>query len=163
VSADVAGGTATTRFGTVRLIGSSAGQANGHAMCLLRPEHFSIEEAPDGGASADGWRVIDRRFSGSEILLELLARDGERLWVEAGSRVRHLGLGDRVRVRLRDVETVAFGRKAVPSGGVATMPGGAQEPVAAPEGGASGAGASGGGIAAAGQLSGKQLGGRDVR
>jgi hypothetical protein len=81
--------------------------------------------------------VIDRRFSGSEILFELLAGDGERLWVEAGSRVRHLGLGDRVRVRLRDVETVAFGRKAVPSGGVATMPGAAQEPGAASVGGAS--------------------------
>jgi ABC-type Fe3+/spermidine/putrescine transport system ATPase subunit len=123
VSADVASGTATTRFGTVRLIGSSAGLASGHAMCLLRPEHFSIEEAPDGGANADGWVVIDRRFSGSEILLGLLAGDGERLWVQAGSRVRHLGLGDRVRVRLRDVETVAFGRKAVPSGGGERMPG----------------------------------------
>ena len=55
--------------------------------------------------------VIDRRFSGSEILLELRAGDGERLWVEAGGRVRHLGLGDRVEVGLRDVESVAFGRR----------------------------------------------------
>ena len=31
--------------------------------------------------------------------------------MEAGSRVRHLGLGYSVRVRIRDVETVAFGRR----------------------------------------------------
>ena len=36
--------------------------------------------------------------------------DGDRLWVEAGERVRHLTLGDRVELRLRAVETVAFGR-----------------------------------------------------
>ena len=66
----------------------------------------------DGDGMADGWEVIDRRFSGSEILLELRSTDGHQLWVEAGSRVRHLGLGDAVMVRLRDVETVAFGRHA---------------------------------------------------
>jgi len=112
VAADVRAGAASTRFGLVRLIRSAVGDDGGHALCLLRPEHFSIEEAPDGGASSDGWEVIDRRFSGSQILLELRARDGERLWVEAGSRVRHLGSGDRVSVRLRDVETVAFMRRS---------------------------------------------------
>jgi len=110
VSAEVMAGTAVTRFGTVHLIGPAGRQPSGHALCLLRPEHFSVEEAPDGAASSDGWQIIDRRFSGSEILLELRAGDGERLWVEAGNRVRRLGLGDRVRVSLRDVETVAFGR-----------------------------------------------------
>jgi iron(III) transport system ATP-binding protein len=110
VPAEVDAGHATTRFGTVRLIGASASQPSGHALCLLRPEHFSIVEAPDGPASPDGWDVIDRRFSGSEILLELRSGDGEQLWVEAGGRVRHLGLGDTVRVTLRDVETVAYGR-----------------------------------------------------
>jgi ABC-type Fe3+/spermidine/putrescine transport system ATPase subunit len=113
VSAEVVAGLATTRFGTVRLIGPPDRRPTGHALCLLRPEHFSIEEAPDGTASSDSWQVIDRRFSGSEILLELRSADGERLWVEAGSRVRHLGLGDGVSVTLRDVETVAFGRKPV--------------------------------------------------
>jgi iron(III) transport system ATP-binding protein len=111
VSAAVDAGVATTRFGQVRLIGGGAQRPRGHAMCLLRPEHFGIAEAPDGPASPDGWEVIDRRFSGSEILLELRSDDGEQLWVEAGSRVRHLGLGDRVSVSLRDVETVAFGRR----------------------------------------------------
>jgi ABC-type Fe3+/spermidine/putrescine transport system ATPase subunit len=111
VSASVDAGIATTRFGPVRLIGNGEQRPQGHAMCLLRPEHFGIVEAPDGPASSHGWDVIDRRFSGSEILLELRSDDGEQLWVEAGSRVRHLGLGDRVSVSLRDVETVAFGRR----------------------------------------------------
>jgi iron(III) transport system ATP-binding protein len=111
VSATVEAGVASTRFGPVRLIGDSRQQAQGHALCLLRPEHFGVAESPDGPASPDGWNVIDRRFSGSEILLELRSDDGEQLWVEAGSRVRHLGLGDRVSVSLREVETVAFGRR----------------------------------------------------
>ena len=130
VPAEVDGGIAVTRFGTVRLIGESARLVRVHAMCLLRPEHFSIEEAPDGPANADAWEVIDRRFSGSEILLELRSRDGEQLWVEAGGRVRHLGLGDHVAVRLRDVETVAFGRKpsAAPEPPVRSVPPGAAEP-----------------------------------
>ncbi|MFV2062736.1 MAG: ABC transporter ATP-binding protein [Chloroflexota bacterium] len=110
VPADVESGFASTRFGAVRLIGPADEQPSGHALCLLRPEHFTVQEAPDGPSSADGWEVIDRRFSGSEILLELRSGDGERLWVEAGGRVRHLGLGDRVEVELKDVETVAFGR-----------------------------------------------------
>ena len=111
VSSTVRDGVAETRFGTVPLISGEEPRAQGQALCLLRPEHFNITEAPDGPASTAGWEVIDRRFSGSEILLELRAADGERLWVEAGSRVRHLGLGDHVSVVLRDVETVAFGRK----------------------------------------------------
>jgi iron(III) transport system ATP-binding protein len=106
---------ARTRFGPVRLIDGRSARPEGHGLVLLRPEHFAIEEAPDGPASADGWQVIDRRFSGSEILLELRAADGERLWVEAGSRVRHLALGDRVWVTLREVETVAFGRRQQPA------------------------------------------------
>jgi iron(III) transport system ATP-binding protein len=111
VSAEVHDGLARTRFGTARIVGPTGRSLAGHALCLLRPEHFAIEEAPDGAATADAWHVIERRFSGSEILLGLRSSDGERLWVEAGSRVRHLGLGDLVRVILRDVETVAFGRR----------------------------------------------------
>jgi iron(III) transport system ATP-binding protein len=128
VAAEVANGYATTRLGTVRLIGPPGAQPAGHALCLLRPEHFGIEEAPDGATDGAGWEVTDRRFSGSEILLELRASDGERLWVEAGSRVRHLGHGDRVRVSLRDVETVAFGRR---SGAQASSQ--VSEPAPAPE------------------------------
>lgn len=111
VPGDVHDGVGRTRFGPVPIVGGPAGRTNGHALCLLRPEHFSVQEAPDGPADGSAWEVIDRRFSGSEILLELRAQDGQRLWVEAGSRVRHLGLGDRVAVRLRDIETVAFGRR----------------------------------------------------
>jgi ABC-type Fe3+/spermidine/putrescine transport system ATPase subunit len=110
VPAEVSEGVARTRLGPVALIGGRS-NPDGHALCLLRPEHFEIEEAPDGPADGAGWDVIDRRFSGSEILLELRAADGERVWVEAGSRVRHLGLGDRVSVTLRAVESVAFTRR----------------------------------------------------
>jgi iron(III) transport system ATP-binding protein len=109
---EVARGSAATRFGAVQIIGQGGQEPLGHGLVLLRPEHFSIVEAPDGPADGDGWEVIGRRFSGSEILLEVRASDGQRLWVEAGSRVRHLGLGDRVTVALRDIETVAFGRRS---------------------------------------------------
>lgn len=111
VPADLHARIAKTRFGTVRLIDGPIARPDGHGLVLLRPEHFLVEEAPDGPASADGWQVTDRRFSGSEILLEVRASDGQRLWVEAGSRVRHLIMGDHVVVALRDVETVAFGRR----------------------------------------------------
>jgi iron(III) transport system ATP-binding protein len=111
VASEVDAGLARTRFGMARLVGSASRGMTGHALCLLRPEHFAIEEAADGAATADAWQVIERRFSGSEILLGLRSNDGEQLWVEAGSRVRHLAAGDRVRVTLRDVETVAFVRR----------------------------------------------------
>jgi ABC-type Fe3+/spermidine/putrescine transport system ATPase subunit len=126
VAADVRAGVANTRFGRVRLVGEASGRLDGHALCVLRPEHFSIQEAPDGPALPGTWEVIDRRFSGSEILLELRSHDGEQLWVEAGSRVRHLGHGDHVDVGLRDIETVAFGRRGLaataPSGDHAGAP-----------------------------------------
>jgi len=112
VPSEVQDGMASTRFGSVPLIGEPARRSDGHALCLLRPEHFSVEQAPDGPAADDGWEIIDRRFSGSEILLELRANDGQRLWVEAGGRVRHLALGDRVTVQLRNIESVAFGRRS---------------------------------------------------
>lgn len=110
VHAQLVEGVGLTRFGPVRLVGPSARRPDGAALCLLRPEHFSVREAPDGPVTTDSWQVTRRSFSGSEILLELVAADGERIWVEAGDRVRHLGIGDRVVVRLRDVESVAFGR-----------------------------------------------------
>lgn len=112
VPGDVRSGSAETRFGPVPLIGPGSRELAGHGLVLLRPEHFAIVESPAGAADGTGWEVIGRRFSGSEILLEVRAMDGQRLWVEAGSRVRHLGLRDHVSVTLREIETVAFGRRA---------------------------------------------------
>jgi ABC-type Fe3+/spermidine/putrescine transport system ATPase subunit len=110
VRGDAHGGIVSTRFGDVPLLAGSGSRPEGAVLALLRPEHFGVREAPDGPAGPDAWQVRDRRFSGSEILLEVVATDGERLWVEAGERIRHLTLGDRVDLRLRAVETVAFGR-----------------------------------------------------
>jgi hypothetical protein len=53
----------------------------GHALALLRPEHVSIEEAHDGVATPNALQVIDRLFSGFEILLRLRFDDGVRLGV----------------------------------------------------------------------------------
>jgi ABC-type Fe3+/spermidine/putrescine transport system ATPase subunit len=103
-------GVVHTRFGTVPLLTGGDGRPEGTVLALLRPEHFGVREAPDGPAGPDAWVIRDRRFSGSEILLEVTTSDGDRLWVAAGGRVRHLTLGDRVELRLRAVETVAFGR-----------------------------------------------------
>jgi hypothetical protein len=77
-------------------------------LVVLRPEHLDVLEAPDGFADAGAWRVLRRRFTGTEILYEVVAPDGQRLWVEAGHAVRRLRLGDAVNLRLRDVETVMF-------------------------------------------------------
>ena len=111
VPGDVRNRSADTRFGPVPLIGPESRDLAGHALVLLRPEHFAIVESPDGPATGAAWEIIARRFSGSEILLEVRAADGQRLWVEAGGRVRHLGIGDNVSVTLREIETVAFGRR----------------------------------------------------
>jgi len=110
VHADVTEGVARTRFGAVTMVGPEAPHLVGPSLCLLRPEHFTIEEARGRIADADAWDVIGRRFSGSEILLEVRARDGDRIWVEAGDQVRHVGPGDRVALGLRPVESVAFHR-----------------------------------------------------
>ena len=110
VRADVADGVARTRFGPVSLVGPDAPGMSGPGLCLLRPEHFTLEEAPGRDGGRDSWDGIDRRFSGSEILLEVRAEDGDRIWVEAGDQVRHVGPGDRVALRLRHVESVAFPR-----------------------------------------------------
>ena len=67
VSAEVRDGIAHTRFGPARLVGPSGRSLAGHALCLLRPEHFSVEEAPDGAATVSALLVIERRFSGTEI------------------------------------------------------------------------------------------------
>jgi iron(III) transport system ATP-binding protein len=99
---------ARTRFGPVRLVGPRAARAEGRALVVLRPEHLDVVEAPDGPAEAEGWRVLRRQFAGTEILYEVVAGDGERLWVEAGPGVRRLRVGDTVALRLREVETVAF-------------------------------------------------------
>ena len=108
VHAECSGSTALTRFGTVRLVGPRAARAEGRALVVLRPEHLDLLEAPDGPADASAWRVLRRRFAGTEILYEVAAPDGERLWVEAGPGVRRLRVGDSVTLRLREIETVAF-------------------------------------------------------
>ena len=107
VHADCHGGLAETRFGAVRLVGSHS-RVEGRALVVLRPEHLDVSEAPDGPADPGSWRVQRRRFTGTEILYEVMSPDQERLWVEAGPSVRRLRVGDWVRLRLRDVETVAF-------------------------------------------------------
>jgi iron(III) transport system ATP-binding protein len=101
-------GIATTRFGPVRLVGPRGARAEGRALVVIRPEHLDVLEAPDGPADPGAWRVQRRRFTGTEILYEVVAPDGERLWVEAGHSVRRLRVGDSVALRLRDIETVAF-------------------------------------------------------
>jgi len=108
IHAECDGQVATTRLGTVRLVVPRAGRIDGRALVVIRPEHLDIAEAPDGPADAGSWRVLRRRFAGTEILYEVTAPDGERLWVEAGPGVRRLRVGDSVLLRLREVETVAF-------------------------------------------------------
>ncbi|MGZ9161033.1 MAG: ABC transporter ATP-binding protein [Candidatus Limnocylindrales bacterium] len=110
-------GVAHTRFGPVRLVQPVKGPG-GRGLVVLRPEHLEVSEAPDGPADAGAWRVLRRRFTGTEILYEVAATDGERLWVEAGHAVRRLRVGDSVTLRLREIETVAFaaGGSGVESG-----------------------------------------------
>jgi iron(III) transport system ATP-binding protein len=107
VAGECLDGVALTRLGPVRLIGPARRHA-GRALVVVRPEHLELAQAPDGGADPASWRIVGRRFTGAEILLEVAAPDGERLWSEAGPSGRHLRLGDAVRVVRRDVETVAF-------------------------------------------------------
>ena len=137
IHAECRAGVAHTRFGQVRLIGARDSRPSGRALVVLRPEHFDVWEAPDGPLTADRWRVIDRRFSGAELLLELQDGDGERLWCEAGRQVRRLTVGDTVEVRLRDVETVAFavGQRREAESGAATpgRPGEPTGPAESPE------------------------------
>ncbi|CAN5541805.1 ABC transporter ATP-binding protein [soil metagenome] len=104
------GSVAHTRLGTVPLLRTAGPRPEGGAMVLLRPEHLELTESPDGPADAGSWRVLGRRFAGSEILLEVGAPDGTRVWCSAGPQVRRLRVGDSVQVRLRGVETVAFGQ-----------------------------------------------------
>ncbi len=108
-------GLAVTRFGVVRLVARSA-IGSGRGLVVLRPEHIEVLEAPDGPADASSWRILRRRFTGSEILYEIAAPDGERLWVEAGHAVRRLRVGDAVNLRLRDFETVVFPVSGHPTG-----------------------------------------------
>jgi iron(III) transport system ATP-binding protein len=122
VEAEVRGVDALTRLGPVRLVrgGSPDG---GRGVVVIRPEHVEVVEAPDGPADGDAWRIAGRRFTGSEILFEVVAADGARLWVEAGHAVRRLRLGDTVRLSLRQVDSVLFSR-----GTTAVMPAAEHEP-----------------------------------
>ena len=108
VPAERRGGEAITRLGDVRIVGPRDARTDGRALVVIRPEHFDVVEAPDGPANAGSWRVLRRRFAGTEILYEVAAADGQRLWVEAGAGVRRLRVGDSVLLRLREGETVAF-------------------------------------------------------
>jgi iron(III) transport system ATP-binding protein len=109
VHAEVRDKVAITRFGAVRLVRrATAESAVARGLAVIRPEHLDVLEAADGPADAGAWRVLRRRFTGTEILYEVAAPDGERLWVEAGHAVRRLRVGDAVTLRLRDIETVAF-------------------------------------------------------
>jgi iron(III) transport system ATP-binding protein len=109
VHAEVRGGAAVTRLGIVRLVHQGQAKAAGaRGLVVLRPEHLDVLEAPDGPADPSAWRVLGRRFTGTEILYEVAAPDGVRLWVEAGPAVRRLRVGDAVSLRLREVETVMF-------------------------------------------------------
>jgi iron(III) transport system ATP-binding protein len=108
VHGDVADNVARTRFGPVRLIGPADRHPDGRALVVLRPEHFDVWETSDGPADAGAWRVIDRRFSGAELLLEVQSPDGLRMWCEAGRQVRRLTVGDAIALQLRDIETVAY-------------------------------------------------------
>jgi iron(III) transport system ATP-binding protein len=130
VHADCEHGVGRTRLGPVRLTGRPA--VSGRALVVVRPEHVELAEAADGPADGDAWRIVRRRFAGSEILLEVEARDGLRLWCEAGPQVRRLRLGDNVSIRLREVDTVAFAPGRVVTGGTdhLTAPGGQNPPPA---------------------------------
>jgi iron(III) transport system ATP-binding protein len=108
VHAEIDGGVARTRLGNVRLIGPRRASPEGRALVVLRPEHLDVSEAPDGPADARSWRVVGRRFAGSELLYLLAAPDGEQLWAEAGPHARRLSIGDSVHVSLGNIETVAF-------------------------------------------------------
>ncbi len=108
VHGEARAGFAVTRFGAVRLVGQGSGGLAGRGLVVLRPEHLEVKEAPDGPASGTAWRVLRRRFAGTEILYEVAAEDGARLWVEAGHAVRRLRLGDAVDLSLREIETVFF-------------------------------------------------------
>jgi iron(III) transport system ATP-binding protein len=109
--ATIDGTRATTRLGPVGLVRSLRHGTTG--LAVIRPEHVEVGEAPDGPADAGSWRVVTRRFTGTEILYEVIAPDETRLWVEAGHAVRRLRLGDAVELRLRAVETVVFPLDAV--------------------------------------------------
>lgn len=112
---EVDGSVATTPLGRVRLV---APLPPGRALVLVRPEHVELapdaSDAPDArGPGADaapgrGGRIVQRRFAGAELHYEIATDDGLSVWVEAGAAARRLRVGDRVRLALRDVETVAF-------------------------------------------------------
>ncbi len=122
VDAEVREGRALTRLGSLRVVGARPGDGS-HGRAVVRPEHVDLIEAADGPADAGAWRVAGRRFTGTEILYEVVAGDGARLWVEAGPAVRRLRVGDAVTLHLRDVETVVFPDPGSTGAGIATPEG----------------------------------------
>ncbi len=113
-------GFAVTRFGAAKIVGRSWSAPSARGLVVLRPEHLDVRKAPDGPADPSAWRVLRRRFTGTEILYEVAAADDARIWVEAGHAVRRLRLGDAVALRLREIETVMF---PIGGGGAQASPG----------------------------------------
>jgi iron(III) transport system ATP-binding protein len=109
VRGEVRAGLAQTGLGPLR-VGTEI--PDGPATLVIRPEHLELEPnagGPDSIPGGHAGRVAARRFAGSELLFEVaLEPDGDRLWVEAGPLAREIRIGDRVRLALRAVETVAF-------------------------------------------------------
>ena len=101
-------GIALTRLGPVRLVATARTRPEGRCLVAIRPEQIALNETPDGGASAGAWRVVDRRFAGTEILLQVAAPDGVTVWAAPGPALRRLQPGDAVQPSLRDSEAVAF-------------------------------------------------------
>jgi iron(III) transport system ATP-binding protein len=118
VRGEVAGGSATTPLGPVRLID---GPPAGRALVVIRPEHVDLEPASTpptapsttptvsapAAAPARG-RIVARRFAGAELHYEVALDAHLYVWVEAGAAARHLTVGDEVRLAMRPVETVGF-------------------------------------------------------
>ncbi len=126
VPGELANGIARTPLGPIRLAPGSPYRGDGRALVVLRPEQ--LQAVPPGGlGTAEGagpWRILGRRFAGSEILLEVAGADGLRLWCEADPDARRLGIGESVVVRLRGERTVAFALGSGGDGGHAPAAGG---------------------------------------
>ncbi len=112
VRGEVAGATAATPLGPVRLI---EGPEAGRALVVIRPEHVDLEPAgaepwapAAGGLSPAHGRIVARRFAGAELHYQVALDAHLHVWVEAGAAARHLTVGDEVRLAMRPVETVGF-------------------------------------------------------
>lgn len=113
VPGDLDGHVARTPLGTIALAPTSPRRL-GRGLVLFRPEQLQAEPVGEEARGDARWRIIGRRFAGSEILLEVADPDGIRLWCEADVAARRLRIGELVALRLRGERTVAY---AIGSGG----------------------------------------------